>query len=246
MTLTSPTAATTELSAKLDELSAQVAFLAEEARINRQRRERWDELQHDVMPVAADALAVVGRELEDLDVDIAELTGLLKRLVRVAPLLDTALSQVEMYADFAHELVPIGGEAMEAATSKLATLEERGYFDFAKGAVRVADRVVTGFTEEDVEALGDNVVLILETIKDLTQPEVMAALHRMISAIREQQRHIAEEPAEPPSLFSIMRQLRDPEIRRGMARGLNTLRAVSEAEINGKQVKETSNTSGGN
>jgi uncharacterized protein YjgD (DUF1641 family) len=132
---------------------------------------------------------------------------------------------------------------METATSKLAAIEERGYFEFAKGAVRVADKVVTGFSEEDVEALGDNVVLILETIKDLTQPEVMAALHRMITVVQEQQRHIADEPVEAPSLFSIVRQLRDPDIRRGMARGLNALRAVSEVE---PEVKQTKTPSGGN
>ena len=243
-TATTPTIS--DLERKIDELTAQVAFLADEAHLNRRRRERWQELQHDAMPIATEAMAVVERELEDLDVNVDDLVRLIKHLVRMAPVLDRTLSQVEMYADFAHELVPIGGEAMETATSKLAAFEERGYFDFAKGAVRVADKVVTGFSEEDVEALGDNVVLILETIKDLTQPEVMAALHRMITAVQEQQRHIADEPEHAPSLFSIVKQLRDPEIRRGMARGLNTLRAVSEAETSGPTVTQTKTSSGGN
>ena len=37
----------------------------------------------------------------------------------------------------------------------------------------IADRVVTEFTEEDVKALGDNVVTILNAVKEMTQPEVM-------------------------------------------------------------------------
>jgi len=230
MTTTAPTSQLEELERKIDTLTAQMAFLAEEAEIARQRRERWQELQHDAMPIATEAMTVVERELEDLDVNVDDLIRLLKHLVRTAPVLDRTLGQVEMYADFAHELVPIGGEAMELATSRLAALEERGYFGFAREAVRIVDQVVTGFSEDDVEQLGDNVVLILNTIKDLTQPEVMAALHRMISAVQQQQLHIAAEPAEAPSLLSIVRQVRDPEIRRGIARGLNTLRAVSEAE----------------
>jgi uncharacterized protein YjgD (DUF1641 family) len=244
-TATTPTIS--DLERKIDELAAQVAFLADEAHLSRQRRERWQELQHDAMPIATEAMAVVERELQDLDVNVDDLIRLIKHLVRMAPVLDRTLAQVEMYADFAHELVPIGSEAMETATARLAVLEERGYFDFARGAVRVADKVVTGFTDEDVEALGDNVVLILETIKDLTQPEVMAALHRMISAVQEQQRHIAAEPADPPSLFNIIKQLRDPEIRRGIARGLNTLRAVSEAETGSHhKVNPTNTPAGGN
>jgi uncharacterized protein YjgD (DUF1641 family) len=92
------------------------------------------------------------------------------------------------------------------------------------------DRVVTGFSEEDVEALGDNVVLILETVKEMTQPDVMAVLYRMIEAVQRQQHEMAHEPEEAPSLFSLARKMRDPEIRRGMGRALNTLRAVSEVE----------------
>lgn len=244
--MTTYTSPATDVERKLDALTEQVAFLAEEARLARQRRERWQELQHDMMPVATDALRVVGNQLESLDVDVADLTALLKRLVRVAPLLDRALGQLEMYSALAHDAMPIASDAMASATGKLATLDDKGYFAFAKGAARVADKVVTGFSEDDVESLGDNVVLILNTVKDLTQPEVMAALHRMISAVQEQQRHIAEEPAQPPSLFAIARQLRDPEIRRGIARGLNTLRAVSEAETSAGITDFNNNSSGGN
>jgi len=140
--------------------------------------------------------------------------------------------------------MPLGSEAFEFAVERLSDLGEKGYFTFAQGAMDVADRVVTGFTEDDVTALGDNVVLILQTIKEMTQPEIMAALHRMIEAVQLQQTHIAQESTEPPSFFQILKQMRDPEVRRGIARGLNTLRAVSEVET--AQVKSTNNTSGGN
>ena len=84
--------------------------------------------------------------------------------------------------------------------------------------------------EDEVEALGDNVVLILETVKEMTQPEIMAVVYRMIEAVQRQQRHMEDEPDEAPSLFQLARQMRDPEIRKGMGRALNTLRAVSEVE----------------
>ncbi|MFO7700298.1 MAG: DUF1641 domain-containing protein, partial [Acidimicrobiia bacterium] len=37
------------------------------------------------------------------------------------------------------------------------------------------------------------------------------------------------EPEEPPGLFTLMGKLRDPEIRRGMGRALDTFAAVSTA-----------------
>ena len=243
--MTSTIPATTELERKLDVLTDQVAMLAEEARLARRRRERFEELQHDLMPVATDALGIVGDRLEDLDVDVADIGALLTRLAQAAPLLERMLGQVEMYAALFGDVAPLGADAMKLATDRLAEFDERGYFTFAKGAARVADQVVTGFSEDDIAALGDNVVLILNTIKDLTQPEVMAGLHRMISAVRLQHEQVEAEPAEPPSLFSMIRQLRDPEIRRGIARGLNALRAVADAEPERISPNPTTKPSGG-
>lgn len=221
-----------ELEAKIDALTEQVAYLAEEARQASLRREMWTELQQDTMPIAGDVLEVISRELEELsaDVEIADFANLLRRFARVTPILDRALIYVEMFSELFEDMMPLTEHAMDLATDRLVTLDQKGYFAFAKSGFHVLDRVVTSFSEEDVEALGDNVVLILETVKEMTQPEIMAVVYRMIEAVQRQQRQIEEEPAEPPSLFRLARQMRDPEIRKGLGRALNTLRAVSEVE----------------
>ena len=245
MTLAAP-AQTAELERKIDTLTEQIALLAQEALLNRQRRRRWEDLQKDVMPIAGEAMVVVTNELDALNVNVSDLAALMRRLVKVAPVLERALGQIEMYSELAQDVMPLGSDAFESAVSRLADLGEKGYFTFARGALQVADRIVTGFTEEEVAQLGDNVVLILQTIKEMTQPEIMAALHRMIEAVQIQQRHITRESAEPPGFLQILKQMRDPEIRRGIARGLNTLRAVSEVETASvAQVKSTTNPSGG-
>lgn len=221
-----------ELEAKIDALTEQVAFLAAEAHEARRRREVWSELQEDVMPIAGDVLEVVSKELDELsaDVQISDFTDLLRRLVRVAPILDNGLRYLEMFSELFQDMMPLTEHAMDVATDRLVTLDQKGYFTFAKSGLHVVDRVVTSFSEEDVEALGDNVVLILETIKEMTQPEVMAVLYRMIEAVQRQQSQMAEEPQEAPSLFALARKIRDPEIRRGMSRALDTLSAVSEVD----------------
>jgi uncharacterized protein YjgD (DUF1641 family) len=192
----------------------------------------WSELQADVMPIAGDVLQVLERELEELssDVTLADLGDLVRRFVRVAPLLDQGLRYLEMMGELFADMMPLTEHAMDVATESLVSLDQKGYFAFAKSGVHVVDRIVTGFTEEDVEALGDNIVLILETIKEMTQPDVMAALYHMIEAVQRQQRYVEQEPEKPPSLFQLARRLRNPEIRRGMGRALNTLSAVVEVD----------------
>ena len=41
------------------------------------------------------------------------------------------------------------------------------------------------FSEKDVDALGDNVVTILNTVKNLTQPEIMAMTNNAVQAMQE-------------------------------------------------------------
>lgn len=242
MTTLSPSS-TAALEAKIDALTEQVAFLTQEAEQAKRRREFWSDLQSDAMPIAGDVLKVLERELEELSctVCMTDFADLVRRFVRVAPVLDQALRYLEMFADLASDMMPLGEHAMSVTTDRLVELDQKGYFGFVKSGWHVVDRIVTGFTEEDIEALGDNVVLILDTIKELTQPEIMAALHHMIEAVQRQQADMATEPETPPGLFKLVMRLRDPEVRRGMNRALNTLGAVAEVDPSQPSSVKTTN-----
>lgn len=218
-----------DLEHKVDDLTEQVAFLVEEARAQRRRREALEELQRDLAPVLRSLMGDAAEELDRLDLRAEDVAGLLRRLARNVDTLERALAQMESLADLARELSRISRPAMDAAIDKLAEAEARGYFGFARAGLGVVDRIVTGFSEEDVAALGDNVVTILEVVKELTQPQMLAIMSRVLAAVERQHEEIAWEPEEPPSLWGILRQLRDPDVRRGLARALNTLRAAAEA-----------------
>jgi len=82
------------------------------------------------------------------------------------------------------------------------------------------ENVVTSFSEEDVRQLGDNVVLILQTVKEMTQPEIMSMVRESVEVLRE------EEPPENVSLFTIIRQMNDPQVKRGLSKTLSVLRTV--------------------
>ena len=200
-----------DLEAKIDALTEQVAFLAEEARLARRRREVWSDLQDDVMPIAGDVLNVLERELEELsaDVSLADIGDLIRRFVRVAPILDQGLRYREMVSELFSDMMPLTEHAVDVATDRLVSLDQKGYFAFAKSGLHVVDRIVEGFSEEDVEV-------------------AHVVLHRCV--VQRQQRLMEDEPEKPPSFFQLARQLRNPEIRRGMARALNTLSAVAEVD----------------
>ena len=92
---------------------------------------------------------------------------------------------------------------------------------FVKEAVKVGERIATSFDEEDVRLLGENVVSILQTVRNLTQPEVLEVADRAAVALKGTE----EQPAKKIGLFKAMR---DPEIRRGMTMMLTVLREMGQ------------------
>jgi uncharacterized protein YjgD (DUF1641 family) len=211
-----------ELNQKIDILTDQVAFLTEEARQQQRRRQEWQELQNDLVPIANDVFRISVNELEEVEnyVQLEDILRLFKRLLRNTHNLEQMLDQLESTLALIQEVSPISQDAFLTLMTRLDEAERKGYFAFFRGGLGVMDKVVTSFTEEDIEQLGDNVVFILQTIKEMTQPEIMSMVRDSVEVLRE------EAPEENPSLISIMRQLNDPQVKRGLSKTLSVLRTV--------------------
>lgn len=212
------------LDQRLDLLSEQVGAIAEELRRQRQSREQWSELVTDLTPVTKGVMDVATRELEDLseEVSLEDAVRFLKTTARELPRLEALMAQLDSMSQLVTEVMPLVGPGMEKLTDVLQQLDEKGYFMFAQGGMEIADKVVTSFDHDDVVALGDNVVLILNTVKEMTQPEVMGMLKRTFVTVQE----VEEAHVEPPSMFALLREMRDPQTRRGLSRVVSMLRTV--------------------
>lgn len=161
---------------------------------------------------------------------IAELSERVQFLVEEA---EERRRMRQALSELTGDLSPIATQGFETVTRAMSQVESRGYADFARSGLGVVDRIVTSFDTDDVEALGDNIVLILETIKEMTQPEVMSLLRSTLQNV-----HDAEEPPEPPSLMSLLGQMRDPEVRRGLYRLLVFLRSLGDVQITKQQERK--------
>jgi uncharacterized protein YjgD (DUF1641 family) len=221
---------TTTLDERLDRLDEQVAFLVEQARRDMIRQSAVAELLADLAPVSRQFMSTAGERLGELDLDPAEAMALLKTLGGSLGEINRLLAAVKPLVELSETVSGLSGPALEALTRRLADLDERGYLRFAGAGAGVLDRVVTGFDESDVEALGENVVLILRTLRDMTQPEIMQMLQRTIRSVR-----VEDEPAEPPGMFELLRQLRKPEARRGLARMIHLLDSLGNESAHDTQ-----------
>jgi uncharacterized protein YjgD (DUF1641 family) len=221
-----------ELEHKLDAMSGQLDLIAEELREQRLRRQQWDELRSDLSPIAAEAMTLASNELESIQefVQPEDMLRLLRRILRNTKNIEDGMARYESLMDFLDDAGTLTTEAFVKIMNTLESFEQRGYFEFANAGLGIVDQVVTAYSKEDVEALGDNIVQMLDIVKNLTQPEMLAVATRMLDAVQRQQAAAELERVEPPGLFALAGQIRDPEVRRGLARALNTFKVVSASE----------------
>jgi uncharacterized protein YjgD (DUF1641 family) len=200
-------AATPDLAAldqKLDVLSVQVAYLIEQAQETARRQRERSELLHDALPIANDALGLATEQLAEIQeyIDLNDLLRLFKRLLRNGRNLDRAVDQLEGLMDLAATAGPLANDVLEKVTDSLETAEQRGYFALAKGGARAVDRVASSLSPEDLDCMANNAVVLLAAFQGLCQP------------------------VESPSVRSLIGQMRDPDVRRGLAVVMRMLRSL--------------------
>ena len=214
-----------ELNRKVDALTTQVAFLAEEAQVDQRRRQEWDELKNDLTPVASEVYQLSVKQLDEIEgyVQLEDIIRVAKRLMRNTRNIDNMLDQLESLGDLTREFGPLSDEVFLTLMTRLDEMERKGYFAFLQGGLEIVDQVVSNFSEEDVKQLGENVVLIMQTLKEMTQPEIMNMLSDTTHALQD------EEPVNT-SIVSIVRQLNDPAVRKGLAKTLTVLKSVGDTQ----------------
>jgi uncharacterized protein YjgD (DUF1641 family) len=216
--------ASTAILARLDAMSAQMAVMAEQIARADAAREQWAELVETLVPVSRDVMDMTTRELTALesDVTIDDVTRFARTSARSIPQLTALMGQLGSFSELGAEVTSISGAGVAKLTEVLQAAEDKGYFMFAREGATIADRIVTTYSEDDVRALGDNVITIINAVKELTQPEVMQLLNRTALTIQE----VEETPMEPPSALALLKSMRDPQTRRGLARVLSMLHTV--------------------
>ena len=203
---------------KLDYLTQQY-----EERLRRQ--DELNELKQDLVPIANHMIKLSIDELAEIGTDFQaeDLLFLIKRLLRDTHLLVGLLDRLESVVELADETSRIGQQVFNQAVYSLDRLEREGYFTFAQGGWRIVERIVNEFDEEDIDALGENIVTILTTVRNLTQPEIMNMTNNALNAIQ-------DEPVSEGdiSMWALLRDLNDPKVRKGMARLMNMLKVIAD------------------
>jgi uncharacterized protein YjgD (DUF1641 family) len=193
-------------------LHQKVDRLTELLEAQERRQQELEELKDDVLPLMTHAMTLTIEELDDIGMAfrMEDLLYLAKRLLRNTTMFIKLMDQLEAVAALGEEAELLGKQVFANLVQTLGELEREGYFAFLRGAQHVLDGVVHAFGEEELKALGDTTVPLLKNAAGALADS--AALN------------------DDVSLIYLARQLRDPQVRRGMARMLMVVKALGEIE----------------
>lgn len=138
---------------------------------------------------------------------------------QIAYLVRRQQKQEELFA----EMTPIAKEILATATERFGELEKEGAIAFAKELLLVTRKVIQHYGPEDVRQFGDAVVKILDTVRAMTQPEVLAILDQAGVVLQQ------ADTAEPIGILGMVKASRNEDVQKGMAVMMDLLRHVGHA-----------------
>lgn len=218
------------LEQKIEVLDQKIDLLLNYVNEQRLRTQAIEDLVADLSIVGKDVYdtTVATLDKQSVEIDPATVSRLVTKLLKNIPNFSIMLETFESMVDLAKDAGPIVNEVIIDLTKKLHELEQKGYMEFMNETASILDNVVNHFSTEDVRLLADNVVTILETVKSLTQPEMMQAITNAVQVFN------AMEQEEVPSfsLFGAVREMNKPEMKRALGFALAFLKNISQNSIN--------------
>lgn len=215
----------TKIQEQIDTINAKLDIILEEIALQRRHRQEMDDLKDDLMRVGKDMYHTAVVELEEMhdQLSTVNVMHLGKKLLRNVDTLTSTVEQLESLRDFLNDVAPLARESFIDLMNTLDEFDRKGYFIFAKEIGHVADTVVTSFTKEDVKALGDNIVTILNTVKSMTQPDMLHAVNNALNVYKK----LDMEVTDDVSIISLLKELNTPEAKKGLAFAVRFLKSVA-------------------
>ncbi|HXX63354.1 MAG TPA: hypothetical protein VEO56_06105 [Bacteroidota bacterium] len=215
----------TPLQEQIDCINNKLDRILEEIELQQRHRREIEDLKADLMRVGKDLYQSALVELEDVhdSLGTGDMLYLGKKVLRNVPTITAMVEQIESIRGFLQDAAPLARDSFIDFMNTLDELDRKGYFAFMRELGKVFDRVVTSFSVDDVRSLGDNVVTLLTTVKNLTQPEILHTINNAMTVYKNLDVDVQEEV----SLIALLREFNSPEAKKGMAYALRVLKALA-------------------
>ncbi len=216
---------TNTIQEQIEKLNYKIDIIIEEIELQKKHRREMDDLKDDLMRVGNDLYQSAIIELEQVQdqLNIGDILHLSKKLLRNVNTISKSIELLESLKDFLRDAAPLSRESFTSLLNKLDEYDRKGYFQFFNELGMVLDKIVTSFSPEDVKSLGSNIVTILNTVKNLTQPDMLNSLNNAVAVYKKMDIKINDKV----SFISLFKEFNTPEMKKGLAFVIQFLKNIS-------------------
>ena len=213
-------------SQQIAELNQKVDTILEYVNQQRLKSQAIDDLVADASIIGKDVYDSTVTALDEREVilDPDQLRELGIRMAQNVGNFNSMLSSFGSVMDLVKDLEPIANEVIIDATKQLHEFEQKGYFEFIKEFGRIIDNIVTHYGAEDARMLADNVVAMLDVVKNLTQPDMLKSIDNAVRVFA----GLEMDNIPEYSIFKVMREMNKPEMKKSIGFVMMFLKNMSK------------------
>jgi uncharacterized protein YjgD (DUF1641 family) len=217
-------------SKQIAELNQKVDTILEYVNQQRLKSQAMDDLVQDVSIIGKDVYDSTVKALDEHEVvlDPDELRELGVRVAQNVGNFNSILDTMGSMLDLLRDVGPIANEVIIDVTKKLNEFDQKGYFDMMVEFGNIVDKVLTYYQVEDARMLADNVVAILDTVKNLTQPDMLKSVDNAVRVFSK----LEMDDIPSYSIFKVMRELNKPEMKKALGFFVTFMKNLSENQKN--------------
>ena len=210
---------------QIDDINRKLDIVLEEVIAQKQSRQTVEDLVTDISLIGTDMFKASIVELDNagIELDGEAVKQLMFKFIRNIGTINEMFEMLESANDLIKDVSPIIHQVGLDGIHKMNELEQKGYFEFIRELSNIADNVVTHFSTEDLRLLADNVVTILETVKSLTQPDMLRALNNGVNVYK----NLATKNIPEYSLWKAFKELNTPEMKKGLGFMITFLKNIA-------------------
>jgi len=211
---------------QINQINRKLDLVLEEVMAQKETRQSIEDLTTDLTIVGKDVFKSTVTELDNAGVEIdgEAVKQLMLKLVRNVDTLNEMFEMLESVNDLAKDVTPILHQMGLDGIHLMNEFEQKGYFEFMKESMKIFDNIVTHFSSEDVKQLADNVVTILETVKNLTQPDMLKAINSGLVVYKS----IEIDNVEEYSIWRAMKAMNSKEMKKGIGFMITFLQNIAK------------------